>query len=139
MVREERRREYGVNRYLRGAAYVWHQHDGHVSVAVRVKGPACHDGRHGASESDEHRHEASAGEADLTQQGVHDKGDSGHVAGVFQNGQEEKQHEDDRQEAQHASDAGEYAVYYETFYYRVYAVDGEAVVHPGGQPFDAFA
>ena len=53
----------------------------------------------GAAEADEHRHDGLAGQADAPQQLVHHERHARHIAGVFQNRQEEKQCDNDRQEA----------------------------------------
>lgn len=44
-----------------------------------------------------------ARQADLPQQPVHYKGHSRHIAGILQNGEEEKQHQDGGQKGQHAA------------------------------------
>ena len=77
---------------------------------MRRQRAARHDARHRAAEADEHRHDAAPGETETAQQLVHDEGNARHVAAVFEHGQEEKQHDDDRDEAQHAADAAENAV-----------------------------
>ena len=69
-----------------------------------------HDSRHGAAKTDEHRHEATARQAKATQHLIHDKGHARHVAGVFQNGEEQEEHDDNRQEGQHAAHTRKHAV-----------------------------
>ena len=59
---------------------------------------------------------------------VHHKCDAGHVAGILQNGEEEKQRHDDRQERQHAAHARKNAVDDEAMYHRVDAVSGQGTV-----------
>ena len=68
---------------------------------------------------------APAGEADLPQQLIHHEGHPGHVAGVLQDGEEEEQHHDDGQEAQHAAHPGEDAVDDQAVDHRVDAVGRE--------------
>ena len=69
-----------------------------------------HDSRHGAAKTDEHGHEAAARQAKATQHLIHDKGYACHVAGVFQNGEEQEEHDDNRQKGQHAAHARKHAV-----------------------------
>ena len=62
------------------------------------------------AEADEHRHDGLAGQADAPQQLVHHERHARHIAGVFQNRQEEKERHDDRQKAQNRADALKNAV-----------------------------
>ena len=90
----------------------------HLPVTVGRQRARGHDGGHGAAEADQHRHDAAARQADLAQQLVHHKGHARHIAAVLQHGQEEEQHHDDRQEAQHAADARKYAVDHQRMHHR---------------------
>ena len=74
---------------------------------------------------------------DFAQQLVHNEGDTGHIAGVFQHGQEEKQSHNDRQEAEHTSHAGKHAVDDQRMDHRIDAVGGQPCVHPGGDLINA--
>ena len=69
-----------------------------------------HDSRHGTAKTDEHGHKAAARQAKATQHLIHDKGDARHVARVLQNGEEQKEHDDNRQEGQHTAYARKHAV-----------------------------
>ena len=69
-----------------------------------------HDSRHGAAKPDEHGYKAAARQAKTTQHLIHDKGDARHVARVFQNGEEQEEHDDNRQEGQHTAHARKHAV-----------------------------
>ena len=69
-----------------------------------------HDSRHGAAKTDEHGHKTAARQAKATQHLIHDKGHARHVSGVFQNGEEQKEHDDNRQEGQHTAHARKHAV-----------------------------
>src|SRR5699024_7131001 len=89
------------------------------------------------SEAHQHGDEAASRQADAAQGLVHDKGDAGHVAGIFQDGQEEEQGNDGGQKAQHAANACENAVNDEGMYHGVDAVGGEPRVHQGGEVVDA--
>ena len=119
VVREESHGEDRVDRDLGRAAHEGGEQDGHLAVALGREGAGGHDGRHRAAEADQHRNEATPGEADFAQQLIHDEGDAGHVAGVLENGQEEEEHHNDRQEAEHTAHAGENAVDDEAMYNRV--------------------
>ena len=110
VIREERRREHGIDRYLRRAAHKRNEQHRHLAVALGRERARCHDGRNRAAEADEHRNKAAARQADAAQQLIHDKRNARHVARVLQNCKEEEQHHDYRQKAQHAADAGEHAV-----------------------------
>ena len=136
MVREEGGGEHTVDGDLGGAAHEGRQQDGHAAVPLRRQGPGGHDGGHRAAEAHQHGHDAPAGETDLPQQLVHDEGHPGHVAGVLQNGEEEEQHHDDGQEAQHAAHAGEHAVDHQGVDHRVEPVGGETAVRGHGEGVD---
>lgn len=110
MIREERRREHGINGYLRRAAHKRDEQHGHFPITLGRERARCHDGRNRAAEADEHRNKAAARQADAAQQLIHDKRNARHVARVLQNCEEEEQHHDYRQKAQHAADAGKHAV-----------------------------
>ena len=69
-----------------------------------------HDSRHGAAKTDEHGHEAATRQAKAAQHLIHDKGHARHVARVLQNREEQEEHDDDRQEGEHAAHACEHAV-----------------------------
>ena len=69
-----------------------------------------HDSGHGAAEADEHRDEALAVQADLVHDLVHNEGGPGHVAGVLQESNRQKQQKDVRQKDQHTADTAEDAV-----------------------------
>ena len=96
-----------------------------------------HDSRHGAAKTDEHRHEAAARQAKATQHFIHDKGHARHVAGVFQNGEEQKEHDDNRQEGQHAAHARKHAVDSQRAHHVVGAERLEARIGRGDDGSDA--
>ena len=66
------------------------EQDRHLAVTVTRHRARCHNCRHRTAEADEHRDDAAAGQTDLSQRLVHYKGDAGHVAGIFQDREEEK-------------------------------------------------
>ena len=69
-----------------------------------------HDSRHGTAKTDEHGHKAAARQAKATQHLIHDKGHARHVSRVFQNGEEQEEHDDNRKEGQHAAHARKHTV-----------------------------
>ena len=108
---EERARQEAVYGYLGGAAHERDEQDSQAPVMRGRQGAGSHNARHGASEADEHRHDAPAGEAKLAQQFVGDKRNARHVPAVFQHGQEKEQHYDDGDEAQHRAYTPENRIY----------------------------
>ena len=96
-----------------------------------------HNGRHGAAKTDEHGDEAAARQAKATQHFIHDKGHARHVAGVFQNGEEQKEHDDNRQEGQHAAHARKHAVDSQRAHHVVGAERLEARIGRGDDGSDA--
>ena len=77
---------------------------------VVLNGTGSHDAGNAAARADQHGDEALAGQAELTEDTVHDKGDTSHVANVFEDGQQEEQHDHLRHEAQHRANAADDAV-----------------------------
>ena len=96
-----------------------------------------HDSRHGTAKTDEHGHKAAARQAKATQYLIHDKGDACHVARVFQNGEEQKEHDDNRQEGQHAAHARKHAVDSQRAHHVVGAERLEARIGRGDDGSDA--
>ena len=96
-----------------------------------------HNGRHGAAKADEHGDEAAARKAKAAQYLIHNKGHARHVAGVFQNGEEQKEHDDDRQEGQHAAHAREHTVDRQRAHHVVGAKRLEARIGRGNDDRDA--
>ena len=99
ILRKERCREKCVDRNFCRATHKGREQDGHGAVALRRERPCRHDCRDRAAETDKHWHDRFAGQADAPQKLVHDERHTRHIAGVFQNRQEEKQCDNDRQEA----------------------------------------
>ena len=96
-----------------------------------------HDSRHGTAKTDEHGHEAAARQAKATQYLIHDKGNARHVARVFQNGEEQKEHNDNRQEGQHAAHTRKHAVDSQRAHYVVGAERLETRIGRGDDGSDA--
>ena len=113
MGREKCGSQEAVDRQFRRAAHERRQHDGHLAVTLRRHGPGRHNARHRAAESDQQRHDGTAGKADFAQRFIHDEGDARHVSRIFQQGQEEKQDDDDGNKAQDASHTGKDAFYHQ--------------------------
>ena len=86
-------------------------HDGHTAVALVLDGTRSHDARDAAASADQHGNEALAGQAELTEDTVHDEGDTGHIADILQNGQQEEQDQHLGNEAQDRADTGDDAVH----------------------------
>ena len=86
-------------------------HDGHTAVALVLDGTRSHDARDAAASADQHGNEALTGQAELTEDTVHNEGDTGHIADVLQDGQQEEQDEHLGNEAQDCADTGDDAVH----------------------------
>ena len=86
-------------------------HDGHTAVALVLDGTGSHDARDAAARADQHGNEALTGQAELTEDTVHDEGDTGHIADVLQDGQQEEQDQHLGNEAQDRADTGDDAVH----------------------------
>ena len=89
-------------------------------------GAGGHDGRHVATEAHNHRDERLAVQSDAVHDFVHDEGGTGHVARVFEQGDEEVENHDVGQEDQNAPHAGDDAVGHQVFQ--------DALGHVGGNP-----
>ena len=134
---EEGADEEGIDGQLGGAAHKGGEEDGHLPVPFAGEGAGGHHRRNGAAKADEHGHDALAGQADLPQQLVHDKGHPGDIAAVLHHGQEEEQGDDDGQKAEHAAHAGEDAVDDQAVDGRIHMDGGEPGVRRRGQSVDA--
>ena len=125
-----------VDRQLCGAAHERRQQNGHLAVTFARQGTRRHDGGNRASEADQQRDDAAAGQAEFSQKFVHDEGHPGNVAAVFQHGKEEEHRHDDRQKAQHASDALKDPVDDQAVKHLVHAGGSQCAVHDAGQGFN---
>lgn len=104
------------------------------SIVIFLSRSARHNSGHCAAEADQHGYDAASREPYLAQELIHYKSDSSHIAAVLQQRQEEKQSDYDRQKAENAAYAGEYAVYDERVQRFVYIPCGESGVCRVGQP-----
>ena len=110
-------------------------HDGHAPVPLILDGAGGHDAGDAAAGTNEHGNEGFAGQAELPENPVHDKGDPGHVAAGLQEGQEEEQDQNLGDEAQHSANTGDNAVQDETLQ-PVSAANGlQALGYQHGDPW----
>ena len=86
-------------------------HDGHFPVPVLLNGTGGHDAGDTTAGGHQHGDEALAGQAEAAEDTVHDEGDTGHVAHVLQNSQQEEQHQHLGHKAQHRADTGHNTVH----------------------------
>ena len=86
-------------------------HDGHTAVALVLDGTGSHDARDAAAGADQHGDKALAGQAETAEDTVHDEGDTGHIAHILQDGQQEEQDQHLGNEAQNCADTGNDAVH----------------------------
>ena len=136
MVWEKCSRKQRIDGQLGGAAHVGGQKDGHFPIPVRGQRSGCHNRRHRAAKANEHWHKASAGQSDFPQQLVHHKCHPRHIAAVLQNGQEEKQHHNNGQKAQHAAYSRKYAVNHQGMHHRIDAIGTEPLIADACKPVD---
>ena len=74
----------------------------------------CHDSRHVAAETHQHRDETAAVQAYLVHDRIHDEGFTGHVSRVFHQADEEEQDDDIRQESEDGAYTLQHTVYQHT-------------------------
>ena len=86
-------------------------HDGHTAVALVLDGTGSHNTGHAAAGADQHGDKALAGQAETAEDTVHDEGDTGHIAHILQDGQQEEQDQHLGNEAQNCADTGNDAVH----------------------------
>ncbi len=107
VVREERTRDQRDDGKLRAAGDEGRRHDGHAAVALVLDRPGSHDARDAAAGADHHRDEGLAGEAEPSEDTVHDERDTRHVAAALKECQEEEQDEHLGNEAQDRADTAD--------------------------------
>ena len=86
-------------------------HDRHTAVTLVLDGTGSHDTGNAAAGTNQNGDEALAGQTEAAEDTVHDEGDTGHVADVLQDGQQEEQNEHLGNEAQNSADTGDDAVH----------------------------
>ena len=79
-------------------------HHRHAAVAFILNGAGGHDTGNTAAGADEHRDKGFSGKTEFAEYAVHHKGDSGHVAAGFQEGQKDEKHQHLRDEAENGAD-----------------------------------
>ena len=94
----------------RAARHERHKQRGERLVPWIFQGPGCVDARDVAAETQEHRNERFAVQADGVHGPVHDEGSPRHVAASLQEGDEKHHGKDDRDEDQDETDPGDDAV-----------------------------
>ena len=103
---EQSRRDHRDDREFRSAGDKCRCDDRHTTVSFVFNGSRCHDAGHAATGSDQHRNEGFTGQAEATEDTVHDESDTRHVSASLQKRQAQEQHEHLRQEAEDRADAG---------------------------------
>ena len=118
-----------VDGEARRAAHERGDEDGHKPVLGILDGARGHNAGNRAGVGAEQRDEGFAVEANAAHQPIHDERGAGHVAGILQQPDEEKQNQDLRQKHQHAADAGD-----DSIGEQVAEVTGShRALHPGGE------
>ncbi|CAJ1271356.1 hypothetical protein JRT4AKPX_JRT4AKP_05468 [Klebsiella pneumoniae] len=97
-------REDGEDRQPRAAGHKRRHHNGHQTLARRVKGAGAHHRRHVAAETDNQRDEGFPRQAEGLHQAIHHKGGARHVAGGLKGGEKQIHHADLRHQRQHGVD-----------------------------------
>ena len=106
-VREQGAGDEGDNGQLGAAGHKGGGHNAHLTVGFVFHGTGGHDAGDAAAGSHQHGDEVLTGQAEAAEDPVHNEGDTGHVAAVLQNGQEEEQQQHLGHEAQHSAHAGD--------------------------------
>ena len=81
-----------------------------MTVTLVLNGTGGHDAGNAASGCHEAGDEALAGEAELTENTVHDEGNSCHVADILKDGKQQEEYQHLRYETEHGTNAGHDAV-----------------------------
>ena len=81
-------------------------HNGHLPVPVLLDGAGGQNAGHAAAGGHQQRNEALAGQPEAAEDPVHDEGDTGHIAHILQNGQQEEQHQHLGHKAEHSTHTG---------------------------------
>ncbi len=99
-----------IDRQPGAAAHERGDEDGDEPIAAVFDHAGSHNAGDGAGERREEGNKRFAGEADAGHQLVHEVGRAGHVAAVFEDGDEKEEGEDLREKDEHAADSGDDAV-----------------------------
>ena len=99
--------EQGDDRQLGATGNERGGHDRHAAVLLVLDGLGGHDAGDAAARRHEHRNEGLTGQAKAAEHAVHDEGDAGHIAAVFQEGQHNEQQEHLRHKAENGAQAAD--------------------------------
>ena len=88
-------------------------HNGHTTVFFIFNGFGSHNTRDATTGADEHWDKALTGQAEFTENTVHDKGNTCHITTVLQNGEEEKQDQHLGHKSQDSANAANNTVNYQ--------------------------
>ena len=110
LVRDEGRNDQCVDGEPRRTGHQRRDQDRRQAVLGILDGAGRHDPRHRASEARQERNEGAPGQADAVHDPIHQKGRADHVAGAFEQQDEEEQDQDLRQEGDDRADAGDRAI-----------------------------
>ena len=105
--------EEGVDGYLGRATDEGGEEDGLEAVTGGGEGARGHDSGHRATEADEERHDAAAGEAETAEEFVGDEGYASHVTAVLNEAEEEEEKDNDGHKGKKAAHALEDGVAHE--------------------------
>ena len=130
MLREEGGNQQQIYGQSRRTRHERHGEDGEDAVFAVLQGARGHDGGHTAPEPDDVRDERLAVQAHAVHQLVHDESGAGHVASVFQNGDEEEEDQDVRQERTDPSHPGDDAIDEQIFDDAVWQHAGDDIAQP---------
>ena len=99
-----------VDRQFGGTGHEGRYQDRQEAVLFAFEGAGGHDSRHIAAEPHQHRYEGFSMQPYEVHDFIHEKGATGHVAGVFEQGDTEKKNQDVRQKHDDTAHAGQNAV-----------------------------
>ena len=88
--------------------------DGHAAIPLVLNGTGCHDTGYAAARTDQNRDKGLTRQTELAEDAIQHKGDTGHITAGLQEGQEQEQHKDLGNEAQHGAHTGHDAVQHQT-------------------------
>ena len=100
------------NRELGAAGHKGCGHNRHLPVTVIFNGSGCHNAGYAAAASNQHRYKGFSGKTELSENPVHDKGNSCHISAGLQKGQEDEKHQHLRHKSKHSAHAGHNTVQY---------------------------
>ena len=112
-IAEHRPGKQADDRHFRAAGDEARGHDGDFPVIFLLNGAGRQNARHAAAGGHQHGDDGFTGQAELAQEPVHNEGHPGHIAHVFQNGQEHGKHQNLGHKAQHRADTRQNAVHHQ--------------------------